>query len=119
MSNLRRFSRINFHATSFLKFKGESTQVELENISMKGALIQPLNSTDAQLGDIVSLEMKLNSSEITLIFEAQVVHMTESHIGLKFLKSDADSMIHLRAMLEANTGEPDKIRDELAFLLDL
>ena len=62
MSNLRRFSRINFHATSFLKFKGESTQVELENISMKGALIQPLNSTDVQLGDIVSLEMKLNSS---------------------------------------------------------
>lgn len=118
MSNLRRFSRINFQATSFLKYKGQSDQVELVNISMKGALIHPLHAVEVRLGDVVSLEMKLNSSEITLTFEAQLVHMNEDVIGLKFQKTDADTMIHLRAMLEANTGEPDKIRDELAFLLD-
>jgi hypothetical protein len=106
------------NVTCLLTFKEHSESVDLIDISLKGALVEVNEIISPKTGETCFLRIILIPSEISLDFETEVVHRGVGMIGLRFDHMDIDTMIHLRTLLEANTGDPDKIRDELHFLVD-
>ena len=50
-------------------------------------------------------------------FTSKLVHVEGNHFGFKFEEVDINSMTHLRRFLEFNYGEPEKIKQELFFLI--
>ena len=118
MTEMRRFSRVNFDAESFVEFGGVRGEAHLMDISLRGALIAAGGHPPVKLGDPCKLTIHLDGSDVVLRFEAQVVHMEEDAIGVKFVREDLDTMIHLRRLMEFNTADPDEIRKELAFLIN-
>lgn len=118
MNDKRRFSRVPLNVTCRLTHLEHCVFVNLVDISLKGALVEDNGTHSLSTGQTCFLNITLIPSEITLDFETEVAHMGEGLIGLRFVHMDIDSMIHLRTLLEANTGDPDRIRDELSFLVD-
>ena len=118
MTEMRRFSRVNFDAESFVEFAGVREKAHLMDISLRGALIALVGNPSVKLGDTCKLDIHLDGCEVVLNFEAQVVHTEGEAIGLKFVREDLDTMIHLRRLMEFNTSDPDEIRRELGFLID-
>lgn len=117
MNEKRRFSRVPLKVICRLTHKEHSVYADLVDISLKGALVEVNDKLSLATGNTCFLNITLCSAEITLDFETEVVHMTDDLIGLRFDHMDVDTMIHLRTLLEANTGDPDRIRDELNFLV--
>jgi hypothetical protein len=50
-------------------------------------------------------------------FIAEVMHVRGDLVGVKFVETDLDTMIHLRNLMEARTMDPDQVRNELNFLV--
>ncbi len=62
----------------------------------------------------VELRLSGSSSDLKLFMQADVVRSDEKGLALQFNEVDLDSMIHLKNILYYNSGEPDKIDQELA-----
>jgi hypothetical protein len=118
MDNKRRFSRITFNVKCTLTLGNEHLEVSLVDIALKGALIEVAQPVTAQLKTPCSLSIELDGLEAPLHFSADVMHVHENRIGVKFTATDIDSMIHLRSIVESNTADPEKVSRELSFLID-
>jgi hypothetical protein len=118
MNEKRRFSRVTFIEKSYIEVGGKTVEVNLLDISLKGALIGIGDDIKIKQGETLQLSFQLGKSKIMLQFEAEVIHRIETRAGLKFITTDLDTMIHLRSILEARTMDPDKVRDELGLLID-
>lgn len=114
--NRRNFSRVQFKSTAFVNVEGNRNQVELLDISLKGALVSCDADMNVQKEDNCSFELRLSDSDIMMTISAQVVYKREASLGLKFDNIDLESMIHLRRLVELNVGNPDQIQKELFFL---
>ncbi len=114
----RRFSRISFAEKSIVEFGGSSVEVDLLNISLKGALVQFGEDMNCSPGDIWKLSFHLGNSDINMEFKAVVVHASGNLAGVKFMETELNTMIHLRNLMEARTMDPEKVRRELDFLIE-
>jgi len=118
MNEKRRFSRVTFIEKSFIEVGGTTVEVNLLDISLKGALIEVEDDIAIQKGDTLQLTFHLGKAEIIMQFKAEVIHRDETRAGLKFIETGLATMIHLRSLMEARTMDPDKVRDELGFLIE-
>jgi hypothetical protein len=118
MNGTRRFSRITLIEKSFVEFVGRSIEVSLVDVSLKGALVEFETDNAIRKGDILRLAFHLGNTDIILRFKAEVVHSHKNRVGVKFTETDLDTMIHLRSLIEARTMDPEKVRDELGFLIE-
>ena len=112
----RKFSRTGFHTTGVLDIGGKRTEVEVVDLSLKGALFESTAPFSITIGDSAGLEIRLSNSDLSLRTEGKIVHMEENHYGIRFSSIDAQSMIHLRSLMEYNTENYERIGTELAFL---
>jgi hypothetical protein len=55
---------------------------------------------------------------VSLHADARCVHRELNYLGFRFEMIDAESMMHLRRLMELNTGRADDIGRELSFLSD-
>jgi hypothetical protein len=115
--NRRNFSRVKFKSKAFLNYRDSQEEVNLIDISLKGALISPISNLAIQKGEACVFEFHLSESEIIMNINSLVVYKRNSHLGLMFDNIDLDSMIHLRRLVELNIGDPDQIQKELFFLV--
>lgn len=111
----RQFSRIDFQTKTFLLHQNQRLEVQLFDISLKGALIVIEQVVELQKGDQVFLQMKLGAYDF-LNVTADLVHIQENNFGFKFTSIDLDSLSHLRRLLEINSGDAELIDQELFFL---
>ena len=116
MQDRRNFSRIKFVASVQVEFNDEIFEGELLDISLNGALLRSRAHVPIEKGDFCKLGFYLHPSEISLDFDAEVVHLHQNKLGFKFLSEDIDTMTHLRRLLELNIGDHDRITRELTFL---
>ncbi|HDS15355.1 MAG TPA: PilZ domain-containing protein [Proteobacteria bacterium] len=116
MEENRNFSRIKFKAHTKLEIGPHSYGGELLDISLKGALISSSARLPINLEDDVSIRVFLPSSDISLVFNARLVHLEQNRYGFKFTGYNAESMTHLRRLLEFNLGDQDQVVRELYFL---
>ncbi len=118
MSSLRLFQRINFAMRSEVTINGTLHRATLGNISIKGALVAFHDQLDPKEGLPCSLTVHLDHPQVRLSFEAVIVHSDQNLTGMKFTGMKIDTMIHLRRLLELNSGEPDQVRSELRSLIE-
>lgn len=118
MENKRRFSRITFSTDCALTCNDQTVTVELIDISLKGALVAANPQFSSALNTSCNLTIKLQGLIEPLTFSGLIVHIHEHRLGIKFISTDIDSMIHLRGILENNSLEPERVTDELHFLID-
>ncbi len=117
MDDKRYFSRINFTAQSQIEINDKVYSGELLDLSLRGALLNFKEQIPAKMNDKCTLTIHLHSSDIKLLFDAELVHIHQNNLGFKFTSEDVGTMTHLRNLLSLNVGDYDKITDELEFWL--
>ncbi len=117
MDEKRYFSRIKFKANSQIEFNDKDYEAELLDLSLRGALLNFKEQIPVKMNDCCTLIIYLHSSDIKLIFDAELVHIHENNLGFKFISEDVGTMTHLRNLVSLNVGDYDKITDELEFWL--
>ncbi|MCG8333490.1 MAG: PilZ domain-containing protein [Proteobacteria bacterium] len=115
--NRRNFSRVKFNSKAYLNYNNSHEQVDLVDISLKGALVSFQNPMDIGSDSPCTFELHLSDSEIVMNISAIIVYKRDDNLGLKFDNIDLESMIHLRRLVELNVGNPDQIQKELFFLV--
>ncbi len=114
----RKFIRAEFITRGKLSVREEEYDLGVRNISLKGALLVIPGDHTVSSGTEAVLSVPLSGSMIVIQAEGVVVHVDGDEVGVKFTRIDAESMIHLRRLLELNTADPSKIEEELSFLAD-
>ncbi len=116
MGEQRLFQRVRVGMAGEVEINGALHDVALVDISLKGALVSlPPGAVPAR-GEPCNLMAHLDMSNVTLYFTGVIAHAHDSLAGITFLTIDIDTMIHLRSLLELNSGDPDLVRNELTAL---
>jgi len=114
----RRFSRIRFEEKCVVEYDDHFVEGSLVNVSLKGALIEFDGEITCRPGDGCRLSFNLGNPDFYLEFMVEVVHCSDNLAGIEFVDTDLNTMIHLRNLLEARTGNPLLVKKELDFLVD-
>ena len=112
----RNYSRVKFEAETACLWQGTSFPAHLLDISLKGALVEFDGVIPFAKGSDCHLELALNGRQLVIAFEARAVFEAKSQVGLEFMSIDLEALTHLRRLVELNTGDSDKVKDELFFL---
>ncbi len=119
MTNLqdrRRFARIPFRAVVTTRSRDQEREVELLDISLKGALISRPAGCEAEVGDELEFELRLEEGTV-IRMAMRVAHHRPDRIGLSCESIDIDSVTHLRRLVEINLGDADQVKRELGALI--
>lgn len=112
----RRFSRVLFSGPVQLKNADSVYTGQLQDLSLKGALLKLDTATTLQSGQSFQLQFQLNESGVDLFMDVTVAHLHGSSVGVRCIKIDIDSASHLRRLLELNLGDSDLLSRELTEL---
>lgn len=117
MSNERRiFSRVTFAVPAQLVSLYGNYQVEVHDLSFKGALVSGFEPVTLPLGTQCQLHVTLDGGTEQIDMNMEVAHKEGSHLGLVCRNIDIDSMTHLRRLIELQLGDSDVLERELASL---
>lgn len=116
MEERRKFSRVKFIADVEVAIDNQLFPGELIDISLNGALFRAKGSIKMERGDVCELKFYLPSTDLTLKFNAQLVHDHQRQFGFKFISEDVETMTHLRRLIELNVGDAELVSHELTFL---
>ncbi len=111
----RRFWRAAFHAPASLGSAGASWQVEVCDLSLKGALLDMQMPDQVGPGQSVELTLPL-SEDVSIAMRGRIAHVAGRRVGLACEHIDLDSITHLRRLVELNLGDPAELERELASL---
>jgi len=117
MDERRNFQRVPFATQAEINCNGKKYHGELLDISLQGALVLGKGIIPLEEGSCCELSIHLLDSEITLQFEANLLHRRDNKFGFKFISEDTETATHLRRLLELNIGSSETIDREVAFWL--
>ncbi len=103
--NRRKFSRVSFETDAHLFLPDGEHPVQVLDLSLKGALIQPKESVYITVGTVATLKVPLAGSSNSIRMEVAVVHHLLNHYGLACRDIDLDSVTHLRRLVALNLGD--------------
>lgn len=112
----RRFWRSGFHAPAHVKVSGRAYPLQLEDVSLKGALLVHEGQWDAHTGQQCVLQIEL-APDASIEMNCVVAHLVDRHIGLCCEQIDLDSITHLRQLVERNAADPALLDRDLAMLI--
>ncbi len=112
----RQFWRAHFHSPVRLTLHDQTTEAELLDISLKGALVAVPDGWPGRNGDRCQLRLCLGSDAV-IAMSATVSHRDDRRAGLRCESIDLDSVTHLRRLVELNAGDPALLERELGALL--
>jgi hypothetical protein len=114
----RKFTRTDFETGGVIRVGEKSIPFTLIDVSLKGVLTNPERPDHVPVGEPAGIDITLPGSDIVIHADARCVHRELSYLGFRFELIDAESMGHLRRLLELNTGEAEEIGHELSFLTE-
>lgn len=111
----RNFLRTKYTSRALLEINGEVISGELVNISLNGAMIKSRDTDKFKVDDKIGIQMFITNYGTAVKIDSQgvVVRVAENELGIRFETMDLDSFTHLRNVIAYNTGEYDKIMEEL------
>ncbi|MCL1893674.1 MAG: PilZ domain-containing protein [Holophagaceae bacterium] len=114
----RKFSRVDFKIVATVKQGAVEFVGAVKNLSMGGLYL--ITDKKLSVGDEAELSIALDDQpENGLIIDVRVARVTDNGIALAFDKIDFDSYIHLKNLIALNSGDVEKIQDEMvSFLID-
>lgn len=114
----RRFSRVPFLADALAGVSDELSPCRLLDIALKGALFDIPQPEKFILGVSCRLVLILGDEpDQRIAMDGEVVHREGTHVGMKCLDIDIDSLANLRRLVEFNLGSDDFLDRELHELL--
>ena len=114
----RRFWRATFNAPVKLINEAGSVDAMLDDISLKGALLDAPAGWSGRPGEHCHLRLRLSAdSEDVIAMWGRVTHVEGRKIGLLCESIDLDSITHLRRLVELNSGDPAMLERELSALV--
>ena len=107
MEHKRKFSRLPFKSGASVTLSDVPgvIDVNLIDISLKGALVEFPPGRELPLATPVVLRLELEGSKIAIEMKTEVAHVNEGRIGLRCHSIDLESMTHLRRVMELNLGD--------------
>lgn len=112
----RRFLRSMFQAPARLNLAGYMREVQVLDVSLKGALVDMGAALPCPVG--VRGRLRLPLSPTTYIaMDVAVTRVQGSRLGLQCLHIDLDSVTHLRQLIERNSQDPTLLARELSVLV--
>jgi hypothetical protein len=112
----RRFTRFKIVEKCFVDYQDGSTEVDLRDISLNGAMVESRKTIPFKKGDGICLSFPLGHSDKYLQFNAEVVHAQDRIAGVQFIETDLGTLVDLHALLKANTDDIEQINREFNFL---
>ena len=112
----RLFSRVPFFAQVSLHLSGQTLQVDLLDIALKGALVRAADPVPVALGEKCRLVLPLSDGGEAIDMNGKVAHVEGHNIGMACDGIDLQSLTRLRRLLELNTGDADMMDRELSLL---
>jgi hypothetical protein len=117
----RAFQRLPFSTTAILSHNDAIIQGQLENISMNGALVRLEHGTFLPQGSEYCLTVHINGEDVPLQLVAEIVCVSFSMAGIKFVSYEADTkvrlselMVKLSSDLNMAMAEHERIRRQFA-----
>ncbi|MGE5468500.1 MAG: PilZ domain-containing protein [Ignavibacteria bacterium] len=114
----RKFWRAAFSAPVKLVSDTAAIDATLDDISLKGALLEVPPGWQGKPGERCRLHLRLGgerNEEIAMW--GRITHVEGVKIGLACENIDLDSITHLRRLVELNSGDPELLERELSALL--
>ncbi|MDD2926024.1 PilZ domain-containing protein [Rhodoferax sp.] len=112
----RLFSRVPFSAAVTLHLPGQTLEVGLLDIALKGAMVQTTQPVSLRLEDHCQLRLPLNHDGEVITMVGRIAHLEGRRIGIRCEQMDLTSLTLLRRLLELNTGDADLMHRELSQL---
>lgn len=112
----RQFWRATFKSPAHLIDSHGPTRVQVEDLSLKGALVEADENWAGTQGEHCRLCITL-APEIEINMWGTVAHIDNHHVGLCWDEIDLDSITHLRRLMELNAGEVGLLERELSTLI--
>lgn len=114
----RKFWRAAFNAPVTLVSDTATVHAMLDDISLKGALLEMPPQWHGQTGEQCRLTLRLGGgADATITMWGRVTHVEGNRAGLSCESIDLDSITHLRRLVELNAGDPTLLERELSALL--
>ena len=114
----RKFWRAAFNAPVKLVSESASVDAMLDDISLKGALLETPPGWAGKVGDRCHLKLRLGGAEdMKIAMSGRITHSDGRKIGLLCESIDLDSITHLRRLVELNAGDPALLERELTALV--
>ena len=115
----RSFSRIAFHRPARLMVGEDHADVEVLDVSLRGALVRVPPGFEAAEPARCTLRIRLDAGEAAIQMQGQVAHRRGGKLGVRCTSIDLESIRHLRRVVELNLGEEHLLHRELASLVGL
>ena len=115
ISERRHFQRVHFICDVLIHHNNDEWNSELEDISLKGVLINSPDNILPQLEEIYDITLVLGK-DATIKMQAKISYANERHWGLYWENIDIEHFTHLRKLLELNTQDPNLVHRELSEL---
>ncbi|SBT03113.1 Cyclic diguanosine monophosphate-binding protein [Candidatus Accumulibacter aalborgensis] len=112
----RHSSRIAFASPAQLILADRKLEVQVLDLSVKGALVGLPEDADVVGGATSVLHINLEDGE-EICMEGTIAHVEGRQAGLVCHSIDIDSVTHLRRLVELNIGNADLLQRELSALL--
>lgn len=112
----RSFWRAVFHSPVRLTTHHGEMSAQLQDISLKGALLETSGAWQGKAGEECQVTLKL-APDATIGMWAEVMHVEGRNVGLRCKSIDLDSITHLRRLVELNSGDPAMLDREFSALV--
>ena len=112
----RRFWRANFHTGAKLLTDEGEHSVQIEDLSLRGALVTLPEGSHVKPDERCRLQVQL-AADVVIMLWGRIAHIKDIQVGIKGESMDLDSVTHLRRLIELNVGDPVLLEEEISFLL--
>ncbi len=112
----RHFWRAHFRGEASLEQEDRTLPCRLDDISLKGALLEMETTTPVSKGGQALLLLEL-ASGTAISMQVTIVHVEGQQVGVRCDSIDIDSLTHLRRMIELNAGDTKVFERDLSALL--
>jgi PilZ domain len=112
MIDKRQFHRVQLLSKTILSNNDSTYQGHLENISMTGALIRLDHGIVMPLGREYVLTVIIDGEDAPLQLNVEIVHVSFTMAGIKFVSFKADTGTRLAKLIERFSLEPDVVMAE-------
>ena len=113
----RHFIRVSFDAPASLTTAEGIFNVQVHDLSLKGALVDLPPGLALEAGAVCQLTLNLAPSLEQIHMSVEVARGHGQYTGLRCLHMDLDSITHLRRLIEWQLGSPALLERDLAQLV--
>jgi len=111
----RSYNRIPFNAEILMQCGNEEWSCNLIDISLKGMLVEPPENLEIDITKPCGMALFL-SDDISIHARVNIIRSQDGNWGLKWLQIDANSLQHLRRLIELNNNDPAMLKREISEL---